>query len=147
MRPATNTAAAAAMAGIIAATSLAAETTLPFDEPTQQVQQQTPETKPIKRQPRSRGNRTRLARDWTLPIDWRSQVKEKFGVSDQFIDREADRFHRYWISPDANKPLKADWQGTWVNWIDRAQQRGGSPDLLQTQQTAYRNGHYVGASL
>jgi uncharacterized protein YdaU (DUF1376 family) len=72
----------------------------------------------------SRGDRTRLPKDWVLPLDWRARTKEKFGATDAQIDKEAERFWRYWTSPDAKNPLKADWLGTWENWFDRAMERG-----------------------
>lgn len=73
---------------------------------------------------RGRGDRTLLAEDWILPAGWRDEAKEKFGATDQQIDRQADRFKRYWLSPDTKKRLKADWKGTWLNWVDRAQADG-----------------------
>lgn len=81
-----------------------------------------------KPQSRKRGNRSRLAEDWSLDLEWRAATKEKFGVSDAAIDAQVERFRRYFLSPDAKEPLKADWKGTWENWIDRAQKRGEMVD-------------------
>jgi hypothetical protein len=66
-----------------------------------------------------RKQKTSLPEDWTLPDEWREAAKEI--ASDNLIDRETPRFKRYWLSPDAVKErLKADWPGTWINWIERA---------------------------
>lgn len=73
---------------------------------------------------RGRGDRTLLAEDWILPADWRAEAKAKFGATDHQIDRQAERFKRWWLSPDSKNRLKADWRSTWMNWVDAAQARG-----------------------
>lgn len=79
--------------------------------------------------PRKRGNRIRLAADWDLPADWRQETREKFGATDYQIDRQIDRFRRYWTGADCRNPLKADWKQTWLNWIESQQMRNqlGAP--------------------
>jgi hypothetical protein len=85
-----------------------------------------PETLPVaasKAVRRGRGDRTLLPEDWILPATWRDEAKAKFNATDNQLDRQADRFKRYWLSPDSPNRLKADWKGTWINWVDRAQSR------------------------
>lgn len=65
-----------------------------------------------------------LPEDWILPAEWRDETKLKFGATDSQIDRQAERFKRWWLSPDSKNRLKADWKSTWMNWIDSAQSRG-----------------------
>lgn len=94
-----------------------------------------------------RGSRTRLSPDWELPPEWRAATKSKFGINDAQIDREAARFKRYWTSPDAKKPLKADWPGTWENWIDRALDNGIRPAANRGNGNYSLNGTYTGELL
>ena len=68
--------------------------------------------------------KVRLSEDWQVDLEWRARTKQKFGITDVQIDKEAARFKRYWTSPDAKNPRKADWWRTWENWIDRALERG-----------------------
>jgi uncharacterized protein YdaU (DUF1376 family) len=96
-----------------------------------------------KRTRASRGDRTRLAKDWTLDLEWRQRTKEKFGATDAQIDREAERFWRYWTSPDAKNPLKADWLGTWENWFDRAMERGIRVNGVASDEPSWKK-HYNG---
>jgi uncharacterized protein YdaU (DUF1376 family) len=95
----------------------------------------------------SRGDRERLAKDWVLPMEWRIRTKEKFGATDPQIDKEAERFWRYWTSPDAKNPLKADWLGTWENWFDRAMERGINANSAKPKGAYSFSGNYTGELL
>lgn len=85
---------------------------------------------PVAKKAKAPTKGTLLPANWSLPDEWREKVKLKFGINDAFADREAERFARWWHSPDAKNRVKKDWETTWVNWIDRASQRGGSPASL-----------------
>lgn len=69
---------------------------------------------------------SRLPADWTLPNEWRDWAKAERPELD--IRREAASFADYWHGVAGAKARKADWLGTWRNWIRRADakpQRGG----------------------
>lgn len=83
-----------------------------------------PTAEPTVTKRNGRGGKTRLANDWTLPLDWRADTKKVFGATDEQIDVVERGFHRYWTGPDAIRPMKADWKRTWENWFDRQMQRG-----------------------
>jgi uncharacterized protein YdaU (DUF1376 family) len=117
-------AAAVAASLIAAATPLAAEPTQPslFGQAAT-----TAEASPAEApapSSRGRGKKARLPADWKLPVEWRAETREKFGVTDFQINRQTERFVRYWTSADCKNPLKADWKATWLNWIDNQQARG-----------------------
>lgn len=61
---------------------------------------------------------SRLPDAWTLPDDWRTWAKSERPDVDP--DREAASFADYWHAVPGQKGRKADWQGTWRNWIRRA---------------------------
>lgn len=93
-----------------------------------------------------RGDRSRLSIDWELPPEWRARTREKFHATDVQIDKEAERFRRYWTSPDAKNPMKADWLGTWENWFDRAMERGIKNGKVNGASWSL-NGSYIGDML
>lgn len=62
--------------------------------------------------------RTRLAPDWT-PTPAQRSYAHVAGLEDPKIDFIAVGFLRYWTGADAKNPLKADWDRTWENWVDR----------------------------
>lgn len=105
--------------------------TPPLDPP-----QPEAEVKPTKR--KGRGSKTRLPADWQLDPQWRADTRKVFGATDEQIDIEVARFRRYWTSPDAKNPMKADWKRAWENWFDRAMERGirtgGAPPSRQPWQ-------------
>lgn len=78
------------------------------------------------REGRTRG--ARLAPDWK-PTGEDVSFAEQLGVQWQ---GEADRFRDYWIAQPGQKGVKADWSGTWRNWIRRAaeQKPRGKKSLL-----------------
>lgn len=100
--------------------------------------------KPI-RMTAKRGDKTRLSPDWQLCSEWRQRTRIKFGATDAQIDKEADRFKRYWLSPDAKNPMKADWLATWENWFDRAMERGISVNGAVNGSQYARNGQWTGS--
>ena len=58
---------------------------------------------------------SRLPKDWQLPDDWRQWAEaERPGV---LVDDEAAKFADYWHGVAGAKGRKADWAGTWRNWI------------------------------
>lgn len=61
---------------------------------------------------------TRLSVDWALPDDWRSWAIDQ-GARPRDIDRWAEIFKDHWLSATGWRATKADWRGTWRNWIRR----------------------------
>ena len=58
---------------------------------------------------------SRLPKDWQLPDDWRQWAEaERPGI---LIHEEAAKFADYWHGIAGAKGRKADWAGTWRNWI------------------------------
>lgn len=58
---------------------------------------------------------SRLPPDWQLPDDWRQWAEaERPGI---LIRDEAAKFADYWHGVAGAKGRKADWAGTWRNWI------------------------------
>ena len=65
---------------------------------------------------------SRLAADWQLPDDWRAWAEaERPGV---LVSEEAAKFADYWHGVAGAKGRKADWLGTWRNWIRNARSLG-----------------------
>jgi hypothetical protein len=136
---------AAVAASVAAVLPAAAE---PSRQPVEQAslfgETQSPKSAPSQKPTRrGRGDRTLLPEDWILPSEWRDETKAKFNATDAQIDRQAERFKRWWLSPDSKNRLKADWKATWLNWIDSAQERG----QLGGKSDNYSFGKYVGATL
>jgi len=61
---------------------------------------------------------TRLAEDWVLPEDWKAWAAAE--RPDVDIAQQAASFADYWHGVPGQKGRKADWLGTWRNWIRRA---------------------------
>lgn len=62
----------------------------------------------------------RLADDWTLPVEWRSDAL-KAGLPEQLIDLEAAKL-RDW-SRSSKNGAKLDWRAAWRNWCREAAAR------------------------
>lgn len=77
-------------------------------------QEQQPEQKPERASPSG----SRLPADWVLPADWREWAASERKDIDP--DTEAQTFADYWHGVAGAKGRKADWAGTWRNWIRRA---------------------------
>lgn len=76
-----------------------------------------PTTTPV--QPKaSKG--TRLARDWTLPEEWRTWALDTRPELANSIETEADSFRDHWLAATGSNATKADWLATWRNWVRRA---------------------------
>ena len=84
-------------------------------EQTRAVALDKPEPPPPKRNP-SRG--TRLPNDWTPDAKARQAAADE-GLTDEEIDRSAQRFRDYWIAQPSGKGVKCDWGATWRNWVRR----------------------------
>lgn len=61
---------------------------------------------------------SRLPADWSLPDDWRAWAEAE--RPDVDVAREAASFADYWHGLAGAKARKADWLGTWRNWIRRS---------------------------
>ncbi|WP_421707154.1 hypothetical protein [Algihabitans sp.] len=64
----------------------------------------------------SRGHR--LPDDWSPSPQARLTAQEE-GLTDDEIDRCADKFRDYWHAQPGAKGRKCDWQATWRNWVRR----------------------------
>ncbi|MEI6283411.1 MAG: DUF1376 domain-containing protein, partial [Alphaproteobacteria bacterium] len=97
-------------------------TTASVESPAPPVGAAPPTGKPPKvRKPKT--VRTRLPPDWE-PTEGNRAYAKLTGLADAKIDTIAIGFRRYWTGPDAKQPLKADWDRTWENWVDREIQAG-----------------------
>lgn len=68
---------------------------------------------------------SRISQDWKLPPEWAAWATEN-GLSHADAEREASKFHDWYISTPAAKGVKADWLATWRNWVRKAvQDRAG----------------------
>lgn len=68
-------------------------------------------------QPRPKaGKGSKIPPEWTPDVDCRAYAAQR-GLNQQEIDDEAKEFVAYWLSPDATKPVKRDWNGTWKRRI------------------------------
>ena len=71
---------------------------------------------------------TRLPDGWQLPKSWGDwALEERPDMTPADVRREADCFADYWHAVPGAKGRKADWQGTWRNWIRRSD--GAVPSL------------------
>lgn len=64
---------------------------------------------------------SRISPDWKLPPDW-EQWAITNGLSAADTEREASKFHDWYISAAGAKGVKADWLATWRNWVRKAVQ-------------------------
>jgi uncharacterized protein YdaU (DUF1376 family) len=62
------------------------------------------------------GNGFKLKANWCCPNEWFAWVRGEFGWDETKTLLESEKFRDYWRSPDAKKPIKADWFTTWKNW-------------------------------
>ena len=63
----------------------------------------------------SAGAGTRLAKDWTLPDDWRAYcVKTRPDLDPNTV---AEKFRNHWHGKAGKDGKKADWFATWRNWV------------------------------
>jgi hypothetical protein len=74
---------------------------------------------PLKTKPASRRRSTELPDDW-VPSEADLQYARSEGLSDELIEREAEKFRDYWPNAPAGRHTKRDWAATWRNWIRRA---------------------------
>lgn len=65
---------------------------------------------------RARGSR--LANDWK-PSEANYTNAEKLNLTRDETDAIAEQFKRYFLGPDATKPVKKDWYGAFDNWVAR----------------------------
>jgi hypothetical protein len=70
---------------------------------------------------------TRLPQDWTLPSEWLIWAEDEFPAWPQsYIQKEALKFHDYWIAKTGKDATKMNWLATWRNWCRNAKK----PDFL-----------------
>lgn len=63
------------------------------------------------------GNGWRITTAWELCDPWGEWAMQVSGYDTDRIILEADKFKRYFTSPNAKQPIKKDWKDTWMNWI------------------------------
>lgn len=93
----------------------------------------------------SAGAGTRLPDGWQLPKswgDWALENRPDMTVAD--VRREADCFADYWHAVPGAKGRKADWLGTWRNWIRRSD--GAAPSLRGGRGGSANPNKYAGAA-
>lgn len=76
--------------------------------------------------PKASTRGTRLAPDWQLPETW-GQWAISEGLSGADVRREAAKFADFWHGKTGRDATKADWAGTWRNWIRRACESRAGP--------------------
>lgn len=92
-----------------------------FAEQNPEGTQSEPRTKPpqsqIPESPslRSGERATRLAKDWTLPGDWRAFCRDERPDLDP--DKVAAKFADHWHAKARKDGMKLDWFATWRNWV------------------------------
>jgi DNA-binding transcriptional regulator YhcF (GntR family) len=62
---------------------------------------------------------SRLPEDWSLPAQWKEYPRSK-GLSETQIKNEGEKFRRHWQAKAGKDALKARWDLTWENWVDRS---------------------------
>ncbi|WP_287337471.1 DUF1376 domain-containing protein [Mesorhizobium sp.] len=62
---------------------------------------------------------SRISPDWKLSAEW-SEWAVSNGLSASDADREAQKFHDWYISAAGARGVRADWQATWRNWVRKA---------------------------
>lgn len=67
---------------------------------------------------------TRLAKDWTLPADWRAYCTAT--RPDLDADTVADNFRDYWHAKAGKDGRKADWLATWRGWVRKENGKASS---------------------
>ena len=79
--------------------------------------------KPVK--PKSQARGARLAKDWTLPDEWKAWTRATFpGSIDADMQNQADQFADYWRAKPGPTACKLDWEATWRNWCRRSLANG-----------------------
>ena len=83
------------------------------------------QTKSPKENPLSRGQKKR---GYRLPSDWQPDAEDRAyaaskDLTENEIDREAEKFRNYWHSKAGAGATKLDWRKTWKNWCITAVER------------------------
>ena len=67
---------------------------------------------------------SRLPADWQLPKAWGEwALQEAPTWAPEQVRKVAERFRDYWIAKPGREGFKADWLGTWRNWVRREAER------------------------
>lgn len=72
--------------------------------------------------PAAASNRgTRLPKDWLLPSSFGNWAIAEFPhLSADFIRQEGLKFRDYWVPKTGKDATKIEWEGTWRNWVRKA---------------------------
>lgn len=93
----------------------------------------------------SAGAGTRLPDGWKLPKSWGDwALEQRPDMTPADVRREADCFADYWHAVPGAKGRKADWLGTWRNWIRRSD--GAAPSLRGGRGGPANPNKYAGAA-
>ncbi|VUZ24112.1 Uncharacterised protein [uncultured Comamonas sp.] len=93
----------------------------------------------------SAGTGTRLPDGWQLPKSWGDwALEQRPDMTPADVRREADCFADYWHAVPGAKGRKADWLGTWRNWIRRSD--GAAPSLRGGRGGPANPNKYAGAA-
>ena len=78
----------------------------------------------VEKSPNRSPTGSRMAKDWTLPEDWKQWAEEARPELD--ILSIAEQFKDYWLAKPGKDGRKLDWEATWRNWI-RNQNQSKAP--------------------
>lgn len=107
-----------------------------FLSPTPPFQNPSSTTPPEKQNGRERASR--LAADWTLPLEWQAWAEAEVGpegqrMSPARVTSEGAKFGDFWRAKAGKDAAKLNWLSTWRNWIRGALERmpAASRDLAR----------------
>lgn len=81
---------------------------------------------PQKKRGGSRANGHRIPKDWYLTKKLGMWAREKYGLDDDTIRSEADKFIDHWTASANPNAWKCDWDAAWRNWIRKYAESGGT---------------------
>ena len=81
---------------------------------------------PKKRRGRPKTDGHRIPDDWYLTRKLGMWAKEKYGIGDDAIRFETDKFIDHWKASANENAWKSDWDAAWRNWIRKYAESGGA---------------------
>lgn len=114
---------------------------------------QTPEQPKRKAPPRGAARGSRIADNWApTPKGYAFAASQE--LTNEEINREADRFRNYWLGIPGRKGVKLDWEATWRNWltgeygiVTKKRQRAAEASTRTQSAGQSRGGGFVAAGL
>jgi hypothetical protein len=83
---------------------------------------------PKKKRGGSKTNGHRIPADWYLTKKLGMWAKEKYGLDDDTIRSETDKFIDHWTASANENAWKFDWDAAWRSWIRKYAESGGKPN-------------------